>query len=82
MSEYQKLLRFLWCKKHENIDFEDYVFVDETTVRMLEVPLYHSRRKSDRPTAFPRSSKIRLKLNIWGGISYKGPTPFVVSKIL
>ena len=81
MSEFHKIQRYLWCRSHLNTDFKDYVFADETTVRILEIPLYHSRKKGERPDAHSSTSKIRMKVNVWGGISYEGPTPFVVSVI-
>ena len=68
----------IWCSNNVKTDFSKYLFTDETTVRVLEVPIYHVRLPSSRPTAMPKSQKIRLKLNIWGGISFKGATPFVV----
>ena len=60
-------------------NFENYVFVDETTVRVLEVPIYHLRKANSRPETIPHTVKQRLKVNIWGGISSKGATPFAVS---
>jgi hypothetical protein len=60
-------------------DFKDYLFVDETTVRSLEIPLYYVRPRAQRPEAIPASGKIRFKVNVWGGISFKGPTPFIVN---
>ena len=80
LTESNKLLRYLWCKKNENENFEDFLFVDETTVRILDIPLYHVRKPSGRPVAQKCTSKYRLKVNIWGGISSKRSTPFVVSK--
>lgn len=80
MTESNKLRRYIWCKTYENTNFDDYLFVDETTVRILDVPLYQSRKRCGRPQAQSCTSKYRLKVNIWGGISHKGPTPFVVRK--
>jgi hypothetical protein len=56
------------------------LFVDETTIRVLDVPLYHSRPRGSRPEAIASTGKVRLKLNIWGGISFLGSTDFAVSK--
>ena len=53
------------------------MFVDETTIRILELPLYQVREKGE-PAGINSTSKYRLKLNIWGGISYRGATPFAV----
>jgi hypothetical protein len=60
---------------------KDYIFADETTIRVLEVPLYHSRLRGSRTTV-PVSSKIKLKLNIWAGISSKGASPCLVSFLI
>ena len=78
LSDYHKLQRFIWCTKNKSINFEKYLFVDETTVRSLEVPLYHVRQPGERPEAICSTTKIRFKVNVWGGISFNGPTPFVV----
>ena len=59
--------------------FQNYIFADETTVRLLEIPLYHIRKRGSRPTSHSSTAKIRAKINIWAGISYHGATPFVVS---
>ena len=47
----------------------------------MEVPFYHSRPKGSRPEAVPSTTKYRVKLNVWGGISYLGATNFAVSII-
>ena len=65
LSEYNKLQRYIWCLKHEHTNSEDYVFADETAIRILEVPLYHTRRKGERPQAICKTTKIRLKLNLY-----------------
>jgi hypothetical protein len=54
------------------------VFAHETTVRLLEVPLYHSRKTGARPSAYPSTAKIRAKENIWAEISYNGANPLCV----
>ena len=79
LSESDKLKRYLWCKQNERNEFKDYLFVDESTIRLLEIPLYHSRKKGSVPKSIPQTSKRRLKLNVWGGISFRGPTPFAVT---
>jgi hypothetical protein len=66
LLDFDKLRRFLWCRKNENNDFKNHPFVDESHVRILEVPLYHVRLPGERPEAIPCSTKIRLKINVWG----------------
>ena len=68
-----------YIKNNINRDFRDYLFVDECTVRVLELPLYHSRTQGNPAKSIPSSAKIRLKLNVCAGISYKGCTNFAVS---
>jgi hypothetical protein len=79
LSEADKAVRYQWCKNNVMNNFENYVFVDETTVRVLEVPIYHLRKANSRPETISHTVKQRLKVNIWGGISSKGATPFAVS---
>ncbi len=62
-----------------NNSFTDYLFADGSTVGVLEVPQYHLSKKSSRPETIPHTAKARLKVNIWGAISYKGATPFVIN---
>jgi hypothetical protein len=79
LTDLHKLNRLNWCLTHENTDFSNYVFVDETSVRLWDLPLYHWRLKSSYPNAIPMTEKYRRKLNVWGGFSYKGLTRFAVS---
>ncbi|RNA15871.1 Transposable element Tcb2 transposase [Brachionus plicatilis] len=78
LSESHKLQRLIWCLKHYNCDFKEYIFVDETTIRLFEPPMYHLRYPSAYPNAFPCTSKTKSKLNVWGGISFMGPTNLAV----
>lgn len=79
MKNIHKLNRLNWCLTHENTDFSNYVFVDETSVRLWDLPKYHWRLKSTYPEAIPSTEKHRYKLNVWGGMSSKGLTRFAVS---
>ena len=47
---------------------------------MFEIPTYHHRLPNSYPEAIPSTSNYRLKLNVCGGISFKGPTDFAVFK--
>jgi hypothetical protein len=76
------MLRLLWCKKHRNTDFSKHIFTDETMIRLWDLPLYHCRLPSSYPEAIPCTTKYRKKINICGGISFEGPTPFKVIKII
>ncbi len=78
LSDWDKLRRLIWCLNNKFTDFSRYIFVDETTSKLLDTPYYHHRLKSSAPKPILCSSKIRKKINIWGGISYYGPTEFAV----
>jgi hypothetical protein len=52
--------------------------VDETTIKLWDLPLYHWRLRGSKPEAIPCTSKYRAKVNICGGISFKGTTDFKV----
>ena len=78
LSDFHKLRRYIWCRNHIYTNFEKFIFGYECTVRLFEIPLYHVRPRTSRPQAFCRTSKLRLKVNIWGGISFNGATEFAV----
>ena len=66
-----------WCLANRNNDFLNYLFVDETLIRIQELPLYHIRERG-RPEAHTNMmKKDKINLNIWGGISNMGVTQFV-----
>ena len=78
LNDWHKLNRLIWCQNYRNNSFENHIFVDETTIRLFETPLYNWRYPSTYPHAFNNTSKFRQKLNIWGGISFKGATKLAV----
>ena len=47
-------------------------------IRLWDLPLYHCRLPNSRPEAIPCTTKYRKKVNICGGISFKGSPPFKV----
>ncbi len=79
LKEHHMLERYIWCRNHCDYDFSKTLFVDETTIRVLDVPLYQVRKRDSQPRVIMNTLKLNLKVNIWGGISTKGPTPFIVS---
>ena len=78
LTDHQKTMRLEWCRRHRNVDFSKHLFVDETTVRVFQVPRYHWRYPSSYPQSYPSTEKYRRKVNVWGGISHKGPTKFAM----
>jgi hypothetical protein len=69
--------RVSWCLENENNDFANYLFVDETTIRIEKLPLYQIRERGIPEAQTKAIDKERLKLNIWGGISKCGVTQFL-----
>jgi hypothetical protein len=80
LTEANKAERFIFCKNNQYNTFENYLFIDESTVRLLEVPLYHIRKKGKRPETVPHTSKVKIKINGRGGISFHGATQLSVTK--
>ena len=68
----QKADRYIWCRELENYDFDDFSFVDETSIRISDVGLYHRRKKSTYPPAVEVTTNSHAKINVWGLISYRG----------
>jgi hypothetical protein len=81
LTNLHMLNRFNWCMTHKDTDFSNYVFLDETSVRLWDLPLYHWRLRSSRPEAIPMTEKYRNKLHVWGGMSSKGLTRFAVIEL-
>jgi hypothetical protein len=42
-----------------------------------KIKLYHLRKKAALPDCIIVNNNFSVKLNVWGGISKRGPTPFV-----
>lgn len=77
----QQRERLIWCLVHKDFDFSYHVFVDETTLKLFQPPFYHWRLPNKYPKAIPCTNKHKSKINIWGGISYRGPSDFSVRLI-
>lgn len=50
-------------------------------VDLQDAPIYHWRPIGSVPEAVPNTTKIRLNINVWGGISHKGNSDFCVRLI-
>lgn len=59
-------------------DFTKYIFVDECSYKLNQIPLYHIRAPASRPERLAVTRKNDVKINVWGGISIAGPTNFAV----
>ena len=51
-------------------------------IRLFDLPLYHCRLPTSYPESIPNTTKYRQKVNIFGGISFEGPTTFKVFNLL
>ncbi|CAF0789030.1 unnamed protein product [Brachionus calyciflorus] len=51
LTHAQKNERLIWCLTHQNLTFDDFIFVDETAIKTLECPLYHLRFPRTYPAA-------------------------------
>ena len=45
---------------------------------LWDLPLYHWRLPGNHPEAIPCTIKDRKKVNVFGAISFKGPSEFAV----
>ncbi|RNA34511.1 hypothetical protein BpHYR1_042841 [Brachionus plicatilis] len=63
LDKFKRLFRYSDC------DFSNYIFVDESCVRISKKALYNWRLKSSYPDTLPSSHKFLARMNVWGGIS-------------
>ena len=80
LSEENKAKRMVWALENLGNSFENYVFIDESISRTLEVPLYHWRVPGSQSSIkVPFKTNQRAKINIFGAISWHGASQFIVS---
>ena len=67
--------RLKWAQENLHDEFTDVVWSDETTVQLETHRRFCCRKKGkgQKPRYKPRP-KHRIKLHVWGGISYRGTT--------
>ena len=70
--------RLEWCLRNRFNDFSNWVFVDETSCWINAILFYHWRHPSTYPDVIDTPVQ-RLKLNLWGALSSKGASEFVVN---
>ena len=73
----KKAERLNWCLQNENNDFLYHIFIDESKISNNHCKVYHIRKKATLPKCIIMNH-VTFKLNIWGGISKRGATDFVV----
>ena len=78
-DEFEKRRRLLFAINNINNNMETTVFVDECSCWTLCERLYFMRRKSSHPKCNTISSKGSSKVHIFGGITWAGQMPYIVS---
>ncbi len=53
------------------------MFADETSLQTKRSGTYHNRMPSSQPRASAYKPRTVETVQVWGGISYNGPTPIV-----
>ena len=79
LNESVKKKRLEFALKYIDCDMKSFVFADETGCKTFSYQEKHCRYPTSTPIAVAELRRNRKTINIWGGISYKGPTDFVVS---
>ena len=68
----------IYGQSAKNYDFKHYLYVYESTVRLLEIPLYPIKKRGSHPKTISKTGKRKSRLNIWAGISYQEATDYSV----
>ena len=55
----QKNYKIDWCLANLNNDFQNFIFVDETSIWIYDSPLYHMRLQSSLPQKVGFSSRYK-----------------------
>ncbi len=59
-------------------NFDNFVYVDESTTRTLEIPLYQWRLPSTQSfMRIPKRTNTKAKVNVFAAISWRGASPFI-----
>lgn len=78
LSEAHKRERLAWCIENRYNSFENFIFFDESKLKFDDCPLFVSRLPGRYPNPAGTRNDHLLSVNIWGGISAKGATQFIV----
>jgi hypothetical protein len=77
-TEYEKRLRYIFALNNIGNNFQNTVFIDESSIWAKRGGLYHNRKKAKYPKCNTINPKCVEKVHIWSGISWDGPLPYVV----
>ena len=71
-------MRLVWAIENLGNNFENFIFVDESITRTLEIPLYQWRLPGSQSIMQnPIKTNIRAKVNVFAAISWRGASDFV-----
>lgn len=73
IRERNRAKRLEWARSNLGTTFEDVIWTDETSVQMESHRRFHCYKKGLKPRYKPRP-KHPVKVHIWAGISWRGPT--------
>ena len=77
-TDLEKRRRLIFAINNIDNNFQNTVFVDESSIWALRGGLYHHRRKSSLPKCNTVGPRNVQKVHIWGGICWDGPLPYVL----
>lgn len=77
IREANKQKRLEWAQLHLNDNVHDVVWTDETTVQLQSHKRYCCRKEGEPPRLKPRP-KHPVKVHVWAGISWNGPTDICI----
>ena len=77
IREVNKQKRLEWAQLHLHDNFHDVVWSDETTVQLESHKRFCCRKTSEPPRLKPRA-KHPVKVHVWAGISWNGPTDICI----
>ena len=79
IRDVNKEKRLEWCRERlaDGDMFDDVLWTDECTVQ-LESNRVKSYHKEGQPAPLKPKAKHPVKMNVWAGISPRGPTPIII----
>ena len=80
LTDERKKQRLEFALFLKTLDLKTITFADETSCYTFTYRSYHNRYPTSEPISVKENVHNRYKVHVWGGISYEGPTDFVVIK--
>ena len=77
IRDVNKMKRLEWAREHLEDDFEDVVWMDETSVQLETHRRFCCRKNGQKPRRKPRP-KHPVKVHVWAGISWRGRTEICI----